>query len=195
MGTGELPCATPRGVGFPLCGLHQHQRVRVQPASRGLFFPFLSIFCGFCDGQPYGWSGPLLDSPLRDFRLQDIPIENRKWSPNRNSGCFKIPFSQTAGFRLSWPCAEKTLGPVATTRKQESVRGFREGWSHPWVAWPFPAAPSPFEGISALSVAGVALQQPAAPPCPADGAGTPRTARLPLPSPAGMQELGRGCRG
>lgn len=53
----------------------------------------------------------------------DIPIENGKWSPNGNSGCFQIPLSQTAGSCLSRLVAEKTTGSGATMGKWESVKG------------------------------------------------------------------------
>lgn len=159
------------------------------------FPPFFTICCGFCDGQPYGWSGPLRHSPLGDFMLRDIPIENCKQTPNRNSGCFEIPFSQTAHFHLSTPCAEKTIGPVEATGKQESLRGSWEGWSHPAMAWPFPAAPFPFLGDFCSFHTRGCSTAPGRPDVPSrwsrDPAHRPAASRL----PCGGAGLGTGCRG
>lgn len=118
-------------------------------------------------------------------------------APPGTAGASKSPSPGQQRFHLSQLCTEKTIGPAATMGKQESVRGVPGGINHPAMACPFPAVPSPFWGgaISALSIAGAALQQPAARPCPAGGAGTPRSARPPLASPAGVPGLGRGVSG
>lgn len=178
------------------------------------FFNFFAICCGFCDGQPHGWSGLLLG----EFTPPDIPIKNGKWSPNGNSGCFQIPLSQTAG---SWLLAEKITG-ATMMGKWESVRGVLvckggslsargswEEWVHPVVSWPCPAAPALFLGVFCSAHGRGCSTEPAAPLALVAGAGTLCSARpLVLGAPAGeavqglgsvqgigVQGLERGCIG
>lgn len=126
--------------------------------------------------------------------LRDIPLKNRKESPTWNSGCFEIPFSQTAAIpSVSAVCRENHRS-CCNDGETRVCKGGPGRDKPPCHGVTLPSCPfSVFGGaISALSIAGAALQQPAARPCPAGGAGTPRTARPPLASPAGVPGLGRG---